>query len=274
MSWYWRHRMGLLCDPLAAADLYALEHDETAPAIWQTVTSAVTACIYVAVDDAGACLYIGQCRPARAGAWCSASTDITPSRSSRPACGYSRCGPTARRRPLTASSGPMIRAYRPPFNIGALPGRVQERECGGDHPRHARARRRRPWRSSSAASALSIQAPGSLDPGSPRGGQRRITEFRRCGELRHAERYGWLSLVPWLLGMKASVVMQLDPTSPVITHRARRPRCAARPRCGDDPPPCSSPLPTPSSAPATRATPWAIGLSSWPQRRAARAGRD
>jgi hypothetical protein len=51
--------------------------------------------------------------------------------------------------------------------------------------------------------------------------ERRITELRRCGELRHAERYGWLSLAGWLLGMKASTVGQLDPSSDAFVHRAR-----------------------------------------------------
>lgn len=36
--------------------------------------------------------------------------------------------------------------------------------------------------------------------------ERRITELRRCGELRHAERYGWLALAGWLLGLKAAMV--------------------------------------------------------------------
>jgi hypothetical protein len=50
--------------------------------------------------------------------------------------------------------------------------------------------------------------------------QARIVELRRCGELRHAERYGWLSLTAWLLGMKVATVRDLDPTSAAITHRA------------------------------------------------------
>jgi hypothetical protein len=50
--------------------------------------------------------------------------------------------------------------------------------------------------------------------------QARIVELRRCGELRHAERYGWLSLTAWLLGMKVATVRALDPTSTAITHRA------------------------------------------------------
>ena len=66
--------------------------------------------------------------------------------------------------------------------------------------------------------------------------QQRITELRRCGELRHAERYGWLSLAGWLLGMKAAVVAQLDPNSDAIAHRARKRDVLPDP-LGDDPPP-------------------------------------
>jgi len=47
-----------------------------------------------------------------------------------------------------------------------------------------------------------------------------IVELRRCGDLRHAERYGWLSLAGWLLGMPASAVGRLDPCSEAILHRA------------------------------------------------------
>ena len=66
--------------------------------------------------------------------------------------------------------------------------------------------------------------------------ERRITELRRCGELRYAERYGWLSLAGWLLGMKAAVVAQLDPASDAIAHRARARDVLPDP-LGDDPPP-------------------------------------
>lgn len=66
--------------------------------------------------------------------------------------------------------------------------------------------------------------------------QQRITELRRCGQLRHAERYGWLSLAAWLLGMKAAVVAQLDPTSDAIAHRVRGRDVLPDP-LGDDPPP-------------------------------------
>src|SRR5690242_19729676 len=50
---------------------------------------------------------------------------------------------------------------------------------------------------------------------------RRITELRRSGELRLAERFGWLSLAGWLLGINASAVARLDPSSNAIYHRAR-----------------------------------------------------
>jgi hypothetical protein len=66
--------------------------------------------------------------------------------------------------------------------------------------------------------------------------QQRITELRRCGQLRDAERYGWLSLAGWLLGMKAAVVAQLDPTSDAIAHRASVRDVLPDP-LGDDPPP-------------------------------------
>lgn len=49
---------------------------------------------------------------------------------------------------------------------------------------------------------------------------RRITEMRRCGELRSAERYGWLSLAALLLGMNSVAVERIDPSSPGIMHRA------------------------------------------------------
>lgn len=65
---------------------------------------------------------------------------------------------------------------------------------------------------------------------------RRITELRRCGELRYAERYGWLSLTGWLLGMKASTVGRLDPSSAAINHRVRSDDVLPDP-LGDDPAP-------------------------------------
>ncbi|MGY1793080.1 hypothetical protein ACI796_03710 [Geodermatophilus sp. SYSU D00525] len=63
---------------------------------------------------------------------------------------------------------------------------------------------------------------GSLDPASRLAAVRaqRIVELRRCGQLRHAERYGWLSLTGWLLGMSATVVGRLDPASAAVVHRA------------------------------------------------------
>jgi hypothetical protein len=62
-----------------------------------------------------------------------------------------------------------------------------------------------------------------LDPSSRLATTRahRITELRRCGELRQAERYGWLSLSGWLLNMKASTVAQLDPLAAAFVHRVR-----------------------------------------------------
>ncbi|MGH7732219.1 MAG: hypothetical protein ACREOE_00600 [Gemmatimonadales bacterium] len=66
--------------------------------------------------------------------------------------------------------------------------------------------------------------------------QQRITELRRCGELRHAERYGWLALAAWLLGMKAAAVGRLNPDSSAILHRARARDVLPDP-LGDDLPP-------------------------------------
>jgi hypothetical protein len=65
---------------------------------------------------------------------------------------------------------------------------------------------------------------------------RRITELRRCSELRPAERYGWLSLTGWLLGMKAITVGRFDPSSMAINHRASRGDVLPDP-LGDDPAP-------------------------------------
>jgi hypothetical protein len=50
--------------------------------------------------------------------------------------------------------------------------------------------------------------------------QRRILEMRRGGQLRHAERFGWLSLAAWVLGVKPAVIGRLDPTSRAIVHRS------------------------------------------------------
>ena len=62
------------------------------------------------------------------------------------------------------------------------------------------------------------EAAKRLDPSSRLASARarRITELRRCGELRRAERYGWLSLSGWMLGMKASTVLKIDPASPLV----------------------------------------------------------
>jgi hypothetical protein len=59
--WRWRRHMGRLCHPLAAVDLYALDHNESGCHLSDR-TLRVPVCIYIAVDDADACLYIGQCR--------------------------------------------------------------------------------------------------------------------------------------------------------------------------------------------------------------------
>lgn len=58
---YWRRHMGQLCDPVGLAELYALEHDEAGCHLADRQLS-VPVCVYVAVDDVGACLYVGQCR--------------------------------------------------------------------------------------------------------------------------------------------------------------------------------------------------------------------
>jgi len=62
----------------------------------------------------------------------------------------------------------------------------------------------------------------TIDPASRAGGarQRRITELRRSGELRYAERYGWLSLAAWLLDMPVRAVRDIDPGSNAFMHRA------------------------------------------------------
>ena len=78
----------------------------------------------------------------------------------------------------------------------------------------------------------------SLDPAArvATARQRRITELRRCGELRHAERYGWLSLTAWLLGTSSAVVRDIDPTSEAIVHRAHGTDVLPEP-LGEDPEP-------------------------------------
>ena len=118
--WHWRRHIGRLCDPLAPADLYAIGRDENGGCHLADRHVAVTVCIYVAVDDAGACLYIGQCRrpagriaqridghhaiPAHAtGLW------LLPLRLD--------CPKTA----LDRIEARMIRAYKPPYNITYCP---------------------------------------------------------------------------------------------------------------------------------------------------------
>ena len=63
----------------------------------------------------------------------------------------------------------------------------------------------------------------TLDPTGRLGARRarRIAELRRCRDFRDAERFGWLSLTAWLLGMKATMIDRLDPSSGAILHRAR-----------------------------------------------------
>jgi hypothetical protein len=77
-----------------------------------------------------------------------------------------------------------------------------------------------------------------LDPSSrlAEGRARRITELRRRGELRRAERYGWLSLSGWMLEMKASTVLGIDPASPAINLPAGDQDVLPVP-LADDPPP-------------------------------------
>jgi hypothetical protein len=77
-----------------------------------------------------------------------------------------------------------------------------------------------------------------LDPSGRAGAarERRITELRRCGELRHAERYGWLSLTAWLLGLSVAIVRGLDPASDAIARRAHGTDVLADP-LGEDPGP-------------------------------------
>jgi hypothetical protein len=48
--------MDLLCDPLAAVDLYALEHDEQGGCHLADRHLVVPVCIYVAVDDAASAI--------------------------------------------------------------------------------------------------------------------------------------------------------------------------------------------------------------------------
>jgi hypothetical protein len=116
---FWRHKMGTLCDPLAGAAVYGLEHDERGCHMADRAL-VVPVCIYVAVDDAGACLYIGQCRrlggsvigrveghhaiPCFAtGLW------LLPLRNDCPIDALNRL------------ERQMITAYRPPFNTAHCP---------------------------------------------------------------------------------------------------------------------------------------------------------
>jgi hypothetical protein len=111
--------MGRLCHPLAAVELYALDHDDRGPRLTDR-TLAVPVCVYVAVDAGDGCLYIGQCRrlvggvvqridghhaipPTAAGLW------VLPLRADCPPAAVDRL----ERR--------MIRAYRPPYNTLLCP---------------------------------------------------------------------------------------------------------------------------------------------------------
>lgn len=62
----------------------------------------------------------------------------------------------------------------------------------------------------------------SLDPSSRAATSRaaRIGELRRCGQLRDAERYGWLSLTGWMLGLPATVLARIDPAGDALRRRA------------------------------------------------------
>ncbi|MGY1793079.1 hypothetical protein ACI796_03705 [Geodermatophilus sp. SYSU D00525] len=123
----WREHMGRLVDPLAPADLYALEHDERGPYLADR-TLWVLVCIYVAVDDAGACLYIGQCRrsyggvvarvdghhtipPFATGLW------VLPLRADCPEAALDRI------------EARMIRTYRPPYNTVYCPPQFRASEA-------------------------------------------------------------------------------------------------------------------------------------------------
>lgn len=127
-AWFWRLHMGRLCDPLAAVDLYALEHDEQGGCHLADRHLMVPVCIYVAVDNAGACLYVGQCdRPHGSvvqrvyghhaipvfatGLW------VLPLRSDCPKAALDRI----ERR--------MIRAYRPPYNTAHCPSAFRAKEA-------------------------------------------------------------------------------------------------------------------------------------------------
>jgi hypothetical protein len=119
-AWQWRAHLGQLCDPLAAAELYALEHDADGTIRLADRQLVVPVCLYIAVDDSGACLYIGQCRrrvggvviritghhaipPHATGLW------LLPVRAD--------CPPAA----LDRVEARMIRAYTPPYNTAHCP---------------------------------------------------------------------------------------------------------------------------------------------------------
>jgi hypothetical protein len=112
--------MGLLCDPLAAVDLYALEHDRLTGCHLSDRDLFIPVCIYVAVDNAGSCFYIGQCNRSNSGvvdridghhAIPAAATGlwVLPMRADCPSNALNRV------------ERQMIRAYRPPFNTMYCP---------------------------------------------------------------------------------------------------------------------------------------------------------
>jgi hypothetical protein len=117
---HWQGHLGRLADPLIPVDLHALEPDSDGGVRLADRRLAVSVCIYVAVDNAGACLYIGQCRRSSGGvvqridghhAIPSFATGlwVLPVRSD--------CPPTA----LDRVERRMIRAYRPPYNTAHCP---------------------------------------------------------------------------------------------------------------------------------------------------------
>ena len=96
----------------------------------------------------------------------------------------------------------MIRAYSPPYNTVHCPASARAGDGAVSAPVT-------PCAPEAAVAFVEgrfgARWPKALDPSARLAvaRERRITELRRCGELRHAERYGWLSLTGWLLGMKA-----------------------------------------------------------------------
>ena len=87
------------------------------------------------------------------------------------------------------------------------------------------------------------RAAAPLDPAARAGTVRaaRITELRRAGRLRDAERYGWLSLTGWLLGLSSADLGRLDPQSDGFLHRSGRRDLLPSP-LGEDPPPALAPV--------------------------------